>query len=235
MVDLPDSETVKRRAAEIGERIEAARPSGAKPVTLVAVTKAFPVKLVATALAAGLVDIGENYAQELEAKAVDLAALDPTGAGGAPRWHFIGGLQRNKVKLIAGRVHLWQTVDRRSLVDEIARRAPGARVLVQVNTTGEPQKGGCEPEATGALVDGAREAGLDVRGLMTVGPTSPAADPRPSFELLRDLADRSRLAELSMGMSGDFELAVREGATMVRVGSALFGSRPAVTGRTAKE
>jgi uncharacterized pyridoxal phosphate-containing UPF0001 family protein len=148
---------------------------------------------------------------------------------------MIGGLQRNKVKLLAGTIHLWQTVDRASLVDEIAKRGPGDQILVQVNTTGEGQKSGCEPAAAAGLVEQARRAGLVVRGLMTVGPTSASSDPRPAFELLRSLALRCEVDELSMGMSNDFELAVKEGATMVRVGSALFGPRPTVPDRTAKE
>lgn len=237
---LPSSDTIAERAAEVAARIEAARASGARPVTLVAVTKAFPVELVERALAAGLVDLGENYAQELVAKAARLETAigdrSPTvNSNAGPRWHFIGGLQRNKVKLVADQVHLWQTVDRRSLADEIAKRSPRAQVLIQVNTTGEEQKSGCEPAFAPELVEHARSGGLDVRGLMTVGPTSGAIDPRPAFEMLRVLAGRCEVDELSMGMSNDFEVAVREGATMVRVGSALFGPRPTFAGPGAKE
>ncbi len=206
------------RAEDVWQRIEAAGGSR-DTVTLVAVTKTFPIDYVATAVAAGLVDVGENYAQDLAAKADEAAA-----AGIEPRWHFIGGLQRNKVKLLAGRVALWQTVDRQALADEIAKRDPGARVLIQVNTTGEPQKSGCEPNEAAALVEHGRAKGLTVAGLMTVGPTG-GDDPRPSFDLLRDLAPRCEVDELSMGMSGDYELAVAAGSTMVRIGSALFGPR----------
>ncbi len=218
---LPTVETIRERALEVGQRIEAV--ADGRNVTMVAVTKAHPVELAVRAVSAGLVDLGENYAQELAAKAPVLAG------GGEHRWHFIGGLQRNKVKLLAGSVALWQTVDREALAVEIAKRAPGAAVLVQVNTTGEQQKSGCEPRHAPHLVGAARAVGLDVRGLMTVGPTDPSLDPRPCFAALRTLAERLELPELSMGMSADFELAVAEGATIVRVGSVLFGARPGPT------
>lgn len=218
----PTPELVAERVAAIRERIRAA--GGDDGVRIVGVTKTFPLGHVESALAAGLVDLGENYAQELVEKAEGAAA-----AGLEPRWHFIGGLQRNKVKLLAGRVWLWQTVDRPSLVDEIAKRDPGSRVLIQVNTTEEAQKSGCRPDEAEALVDRARERGLRPLGLMTVGPTAPGGvggdDPRPAFELLRGLAERCEVAELSMGMSADYELAVAAGATMVRIGSAIFGPR----------
>jgi pyridoxal phosphate enzyme (YggS family) len=224
----PDAEAIRARADEVRERIRAAGDRLDR-VSLIAVTKGFPHELVSRALAAGLVDLGENYAQELVAKARELeqvGSADLPARQPAPRWHFIGGLQTNKVKLLTGLVALWQTVDREALVDELARRAPGARVLIQVNTTAEPQKSGCAPEQTQALVSSARERGLDVQGLMTVGPTEPGADPRPSFALLAALGQRCQVAELSMGMSGDYALAVAEGSTMVRIGSALFGDRP---------
>lgn len=189
-------------------------------VTIVGVTKTFPLTVAAVAVEAGLVDLGENRAQELVAKDDESAGWEIR-----PTWHFIGGLQRNKVKVLAGRVGLWHTVDRDVLVSEIGRRQPGAAVLIQVNTTDEAQKSGCRPEDTSALVEQARVAGLDVRGLMTMGPTG-GGDPRPSFARLRTLAEAEGLIELSMGMSGDYPLAVSEGATMVRIGSALFGQRP---------
>lgn len=226
------TEDVKARLAEVWERIGLAGGSPDR-VTVVAVTKTFPLGHVQAALSAGLVDLGENYAQELAAKAAeaDEASLQP-------RWHFIGGLQRNKVKLLAGKVALWQTIDRAALVDEVAKRDPGARILVQVNTTGEEQKSGCRPDEAEALVDRGRQAGLDVAGLMTIGPTAPGAgsaagadgiatapDPRPGFELLQTLGQRCEVDELSMGMSGDYEWAVASGSTMVRIGSALFGAR----------
>lgn len=196
-----------------------------RPITVVAVTKAFPPEVAVAARTAGFVDCGENYAQELAAKVADPGVI----AAGPIRWHFIGGLQKNKVKQLGDTVALWQSIDRMSLITELARRVPGARILVQVNTSGEAAKSGCDPDDTSALVDGARDVGLEVAGLMTVGPTPQAgvtADPGPSFETLRRLGERCEVEELSMGMSGDYELALAEGATIIRVGSVLFGPRP---------
>ena len=173
---------------------------------------------------AGLADLGENYAQELLPKAGELG--DRPDASPQPRWHFIGRLQRNKVRKIADLVHLWQSVDRIDLATEIARRAPGARVLVQVDIAGVGGRGGCPPDETAQLVAGCRQAGLDVAGLMAVGEPGPPEQARPGFRLLAAQAADLGLAELSMGMSADIEVAVEEGATMVRVGTALFGPRP---------
>lgn len=214
----PTAAELTRRLAEVRERIAGAggSPDG---VTIVGVTKTFPVEFVQVAQEVGLRDIGENYAQNLAKRHAEAAAL-----GLEPRWHFIGGLQRNKVKLLAGKVALWQTVDRPSLVDEIAKRDAGARILIQVNTTDEAQKSGCRPEEAEPLVSRAAEAGLVPVGLMTIGPTG-GGDPRPGFDLLRDLAERLGLAELSMGMTADFELAASCGSTIVRIGTALFGPR----------
>lgn len=222
--------TFSLTAEELHERWRVLRAeiveAGGSPerVQVVAVTKTFPPEVAALAVRVGLFDLGENYGQELEAKAPAVAKLLASSAA-TPRWHFIGGLQRNKVKRIASLVSLWQTVDRAELADEIAKRAPGASVLIQVNTTAEEQKSGCRPHDVAMLVDSARLRGLDVRGLMTVGPTD-GSDPRPAFAELRALADRLGLLECSMGMSGDVAAAVAEGSTMVRVGTRLFGARP---------
>ncbi|MEM7339144.1 MAG: YggS family pyridoxal phosphate-dependent enzyme [Actinomycetota bacterium] len=217
------AEEVRVRRTDLLERVAAA--SHGQDVTVVAVTKAFGPEVAAAARLAGFVDCGENYAQELAEK-----AIDPVVAAAGPiEWHFIGGLQRNKVKQLGSLVSLWQSIDRSSLVTELAKRAPGARMLVQVNTSGEDAKSGCDPDRTRELVDIAREAGLHAGGLMTVGPTPLAGetpDPRPSFEMLRRLGEQCEVADLSMGMSGDYELALAEGATIIRVGSVLFGPRP---------
>jgi len=226
-VSAPTAEELQARVSHVHDRIAAA---GGDPeaVTLVAVTKGFGPEVALAAAGAGLVDLGENYAQELVAKAPILS-----DAGLAVRWHAIGRLQRNKVRSLAGIVALWQTVDRHDLGREIAKRSPGAAVLVQVNVSDEPQKGGCAPDATADLVAALVDEGLDVQGLMTVGRTGSPADARSGFALLRRLADDLHLPVRSMGMSGDLEAAVAEGATMVRVGSALFGPRPSVPGRSA--
>lgn len=203
------------RLDSLRERIEAA---GGDPstVTVVGVTKGFDASAPAAAAEAGLVDVGESYAQEMVVKAAEV----PAGL----HWHWVGRLQRNKVRLVAPLVRLWHSVDRVELGAEIARRAPGAAVLAQVNTSGEGTKGGCAPSDAAALVADLRAEGLEVRGLMTVALRGPdgAAD---CFATLRRLADDLDLPERSMGMSGDLEAAVAEGATIVRVGTALFGNR----------
>jgi pyridoxal phosphate enzyme (YggS family) len=186
-------------------------------VRIVAVTKGQPVATAVDAAAAGLLDLGESYAQELVGKAEEVPP--------EVRWHFIGGLQRNKVKAIAPFVHLWQSVDRLSLAGEIARHAPGAAVLVQVNVTGLEHQSGCPPERLASVVEGCADLGLDVRGLMAIGPQAPDEVVRAAFRRVRELADHLDLPERSMGMSGDLETAVAEGSTIVRVGTALFGPR----------
>jgi PLP dependent protein len=210
---------VPGRLGVVRERLgAAARRAGrtADEVRLVAVTKGVDPPAILAAVRAGVTDFGESRAQELVAKA---SALAPE----RPAWHFVGRIQRNKVKALAPIVALWQSVDRAEVGAAIAERAPGARVLVEVNVDGDPAKGGCRPEEAGALVEALRGAGLAVEGLMTVPAYGP--DPRPAFAALRDLAGELGLPELSMGMSDDFEVAVEEGATMVRVGRAIFGPR----------
>ena len=201
-----------------------------RDVRLVCVTKAHGPEVAAAALAAGLADLGENYAQELAAKAA-LFALHPP-AGPVPRWHFIGQLQRNKVRLVAPHADWWHTVDRPPLADEVARRAPGASVFVQLDLAGIPGRGGCDPAEAPVLVAHARAAGLDVVGLMGVAPPGTPEEARPGFRLLVQMADDLGLPERSIGMSGDADVAVEEGATVVRVGSALVGPRPAVRPRS---
>jgi hypothetical protein len=206
------------RLARVHERIRGAGGDSHR-IRLVAVTKGFPPSVAAAAVEAGLLDLGENYAQEL------LAKVEPLRGAGV-RWHLIGRLQRNKVRSLAPHVALWQSVDRPELAGEIARRAPGAAVLVQVDLSGEPQKGGCTFEEAPRLVDEGRSLGLDVRGLMGVAPAGSAEAARPGFARLAAAAATLGLPEVSMGMSGDLEVAVSEGATMVRVGTDLFGRRP---------
>jgi PLP dependent protein len=219
------SDALRSSVAHLRDRIARA---GRDPdsITLVAVTKGFGVDVVHDALDSGLVDLGENYAQDLHAKA---DALD-TAEAAAVRWHFIGRLQTNKVRLIAPHVTLWQSVDRKPLAAEIGKRAPGAEVLVQVNTSDEPQKGGCAPAETPGLVASCRDLGLHVRGLMCVGPAADLDASRRAFRLLGSLADDLDLRERSMGMSDDLEAALAAGSTMVRVGTALFGARPSQPG-----
>jgi PLP dependent protein len=152
-----------------------------------------------------------------------LLAKAPACADLPARWHFLGQLQRNKVRALVPYVAWWHTVDRVALGEELAHRAPGAAVLVEVNLGGEAQKGGCAPDDAAALVDDLAARDVRVRGLMTVPPHD--GEPRRWFAALRELGARLGLDELSMGMTDDYEVAVEEGATMVRVGRALFGAR----------
>ena len=201
-------------------------------VTLLAVGKTFPPAAVREAVDAGVADIGENYVQELLAKRRDLSGSDI-------RWHFIGHLQSNKVKDIAGWIHMIHAVDSAALATEIDRRASKAgrviECLLEVNTTGENTKFGAAPARVPALVRSLASCdNISLAGLMTIGPFLP--DPegsRPMFRRLRELKDEiGSLAQanvtmrhLSMGMTGDFEVAIDEGATLIRIGTAIFGPR----------
>jgi pyridoxal phosphate enzyme (YggS family) len=213
---------LRQRLSALEDRISAA---GGDPthVTVCAVTKGQPIEVVRAACECGLEDLGESYAQEMLAKVEQMST--EVEAAGVPRWHFVGRLQRNKVKVLAPHVVLWQSVDRPELAPVLARHAPGASVLVQVASSGEEGKGGCPIEDAPALVDTLGTHGLDVRGVMAVGPTDAGVDPRPGFAAVRSLADRLDLAEISMGMSRDLDAAIAEGATMIRPGTALFGPR----------
>ena len=212
--------TVAERWAEVDDRIDAAAQRSGRvrqDVRVVAATKTVGIEPIRELLAAGCGDLGENRAQELLAKAPELA--DEPGLV----WHFIGPVQRNKVNGLAPWVTWWHTVDRPALVTALGTRVPGATVLLEVNVAAEPQKTGCEPAAVGRLADSARAAGLDVVGLMAIPPHP--GDPRRWFAALADLAASEGLRELSMGMSEDYEVAIEEGATIVRLGRVLFGPR----------
>jgi pyridoxal phosphate enzyme (YggS family) len=212
--------SIAEQLVVLEQRIDSARASD-QDVELVAVTKRFSADVAAEAVRAGCRSLGENYAQELAAKAADLAGREL-----APNWHMIGPVQRNKVKKIAAIVELWHSVDRISILEEIAKRQPGASVLIQVNFTGEDTKSGIAPSEIDSLVDFGVACGLDIQGLMTMGFTDTRLDPRPVFARCRAAVDTHRLQVCSMGMSGDFEMAISEGSNMVRIGSAIFGPRP---------
>ena len=206
-------------SAHVAERLAIVRQriahAGGDPdaVRVIAVTKGFGPDAVAAARAAGLTDQGENYASELRAK-----APGPTGTS----WHFLGAVQRNKVRALAPLVDVWQGVARLTEGVRISQLAPGARVLIQVDTTGLPGRNGCAPEEVGTLAGALSRLPLELRGLMTVAPRGETA----AFRSVSELADALGLPERSMGMSDDLEAAVAAGATMVRVGRALFGERP---------
>lgn len=212
-----------RLATVRAELADACRAAGRDPATvkLVAVSKTMPVEACAEALAAGQRDLGENYAQELRDK-----ARDPSLKGAV--WHYIGPLQRNKVKYVVGTAALVHAVDSVEILDEIAARAAKLGIvqplLLQVNVGREPQKSGVLPEELPALVAAARaRAAVRLDGLMCIPPAE--GDPRPHFELLARLAGDHGLGELSMGMTADFPTAIACGATIIRVGTAIFGAR----------
>ena len=217
----------------VRERVAAAcQRAGRSPdeVTIVGVSKTFPATLVAEACRAGLADIGENRVQEGATKIPEAEAL-----GCHPRWHLVGHLQTNKVKTALGLFDIIHGVDSLRLAHSISRQARNvpARhagpvpVLLEVNVAGEASKFGFSPEHTGpALEQIARLPGLAVQGLMTVAPlVDNPQELRPIFRELRHLRDVLGLHHLSMGMTDDFEVAIEEGATMVRIGRAIFGPR----------
>ena len=219
--------------AAIGERYEAVRAriarAGDQDVTVIAVTKALGSWAIDAATACGIGHIGENYAQECRAKLAGVTALPK------PRVHFVGRVQRNKVKMLSGCVDVWQTVDRPELAREIGRRAPGADVMIQVNISSEESKGGCRAAETEQLASVVADAGLNLIGLMGIGPLGPPEGARSSFRSLRRMVDTLGLGHCSMGMTDDLEVAVAEGATMVRIGRSLFGERPRRGVRTVPE
>jgi len=225
--------------AALRERVRsAAARAGRDPgeVTLLGVAKGTPTARVIAALRAGLGDVGENYVQEAAARRGDLAKQLAECGAALPRWHFIGRLQRNKARGVAQLFDVVHTLDRRELGDALERHAAAEGrtldALIQVNTSGEAQKGGAPPDAVGALLAAsAAWPHLRVTGLMAIPAASEEPErTRPAFAMLRALRDSLRgahpaLVELSMGMSGDFEVAIEEGATIIRVGTALFGPR----------
>ena len=201
----------------------------AASVQLIAVSKGHPEAAIRAAYEAGLRVFGENYAQELATKASALGDLPDL------RWRFIGHLQRNKIKIIERARATVDTVDSVRLAQAIsvraAARAMDVDVLIQVNVGGEAQKSGCTPDGVPQLVEAVRALpGVTLRGLMTVAPHLEDVEAtRPFFASLRTLAEANGLSELSMGMTHDLEQAVAEGATMIRIGTAIFGPRSPAT------
>ena len=221
-----DPAVVAANVAGVRERVAAAAArAGRDPggVTLVAVAKLFPAAAVRAVLEAGVADVGENYAKDLEAKAAQVPGV---------RWHFVGRLQRNKAGVLVGAGALVHSLDSLAGARALARRAvdagTSARALVQVEVDDREAAHGVRPaDLPGLLAACHALDGLEVLGLMVM--PAPADDPeatRPAFRRTAELAARSGLAELSMGMTADFEVAVEEGATLIRIGTALFGPRP---------
>ena len=166
--------------------------------------------------------MGENYAQELKSKWSDLNEDQRE----AVNVHFIGRMQTNKVRKVAGIVNVWQTVDRSSLVQELSNRCPGSSIMVQVNLAQNESQGGCHITEASQLISLATSAGLEVTGLMAIGPQGDTASIRAAYQDLVLLADDQGLHHRSIGMSNDLEIAIESGSTMIRIGTALFGDRP---------
>jgi len=227
------AEQIADNLARVRARIAAAAAAAGRApesVQLLAVSKKMPADDVRAAIAAGQRAFGENYAQELRDKAALLAADSTLPA--PPEWHFIGPLQSNKVKYVAGKVALLHSVDSLALLDAIEARGAPQACLVQVNVAGEASKKGVPPADLPALLDRfAAAKHVRCAGLMLI---PPRGDARPHFAATRELRDQEAqktranvdLRELSMGMTDDLEVAVAEGATIVRVGTAIFGPRP---------
>ena len=210
-----DPHEVALRVQQIREEVACASSAS---VAIIAVTKTFGHDAIRAAVIAQCDAVGENYAQEVLAKVEESPIGLPI--------HFIGAIQSNKVRQLAPYISLWQGVDRESVISEIGKRAPGAEILLQVNTTNEDSKSGVPPQDVESLLAVAVKAGLLVRGLMTIGPTSgDMGDAEKAFLSLRSLADSLHLPECSMGMSDDYRVAVACGSTMIRIGSRLFGPR----------
>ena len=227
----PTATGLAARIERVRERIAlACQRAGRHPseVTLIAVSKTWPAKFVTEAQACGLSDFGENRVQEALQKMDAVRALRG-GQQIEPAWHLIGHLQTNKVKAITGRFAILHGIDSERLVETVGRFAEKPqRVMLEVNVSGESSKFGVAPADLGRLLDVASlTPNVVVEGLMTVAPqSSDAQSARPVFRQLRELAGHHSLPNLSMGMSDDFEAAIEEGATHVRVGRAIFGERP---------
>ena len=225
---------IARNWEDVGRRVAAAAERAGRAhdqVQVVVVTKGRSAREVAAALEAGVTDVGESRVQEAGPKREALQA--------PARWHLVGRLQRNKAGPAVELFDVVQSVDTLRLAEALSRRARGAGrivdVLLQVNTAGAEQQGGADPEDLPALAEGAAALeGIRVRGLMTIAAHSEdEGRVRACFRRLRDLGDRlvertsAEMTTLSMGMSGDYEMAIEEGSTMIRVGTAVFGPRPA--------
>ena len=210
---------VAENLTSVKERIERADGDTGR-IAIVAVTKGFGPEVCQAALDAGLKILGENRVQEA------LAKMDVVSGA---EWHLIGHLQTNKVKAAAARFALIQSIDSTHVAEALARIDVEQKVLVEVNVAREARKTGADPAQAAATIDAVAEM-LDLQGLMAMGPTE--GDPRPAFDELRTIRDAAQerlgkaLPILSIGMSGDFEIAVAAGSTMLRLGTALFGPRP---------
>ena len=211
-----DDRKAKEKMLEMMEFVNGRSGGSAQ---IMAVTKGFPKEAAVAAYQTGITLLGENYAQELIKKHEALPGLEV-------EWHMIGSLQRNKVRKLSEIVSVWQTVDRVSLLSEIAKYHPSAKVLIQINPLQIPNKAGCSiPEAEILLEQGA-EMGLFIKGVMAVGMQGNLEETSKIFREVVDFAERFELPERSIGMTEDLEVAIDCGSTLLRIGRALFGDRP---------
>lgn len=220
MVAIKPSDFDDRKAKEkMLEMMEFVNGRSGGSAQIMAVTKGFPKEAAVAAYQTGITLLGENYAQELIKKHEALPGLEV-------EWHMIGSLQRNKVRKLSEIVSVWQTVDRVSLLSEIAKYDPSAKVLIQINPLQIPNKAGCSiPEAEILLEQGA-EMGLFIKGVMAVGMQGNLEETSKIFREAVDFAERFELPERSIGMTEDLEVAIDCGSTLLRIGRALFGDRP---------
>jgi hypothetical protein len=226
---FPAKKQLESYCSLVHERLDVVRArivaAGGDPavVRVVGVTKTFGPDAVIAASRAGITDIGENYADELVYKARLISTSMPSLM---VKWHFLGGLQRNKINRLRGIVGLFEGIDRFEEGEALARRSPGAAILVEVDTTHTPGRGGVLASEVPDLVNRLSRLDLRVEGLMTVAPPGGGETAAKAFREVANLRKELGLREASMGMSEDLELAVAEGSTMVRIGRALFGPRP---------
>lgn len=207
------------RAGNLRERISVL---GGSEIDIVAVTKGFGSRALSLAAECGFKMVGENYAQELGTKWSEISQEKRDSL----QVHFIGGVQTNKVRKVANIVGVWQTVDRRSLVEELAKRCPGCSVMIQLKLTQNESQGGCDIAHAGELVSVAISRGLEVTGAMGIGPQGEIDSIRAAYRKLVSFADEHGLEHRSIGMTNDLEVAIESGSTMIRIGTALFGDRP---------
>lgn len=213
-------EEVIDRAGRLRERIAVL---GGDRVEILAVTKGFGSWAIKLASECNFENVGESYAQELSGKWSELSHAERADVN----VHFIGKMQTNKVRKVSSIVKVWQTVDRPSLINELSKRCPNASVMVQIKLVRNESQGGCQIAEASGLINMARSAGLDVAGLMAIGPQAEAATIRTAYKDIVALADEWGLKHRSIGMSNDLDIAIECGSTMVRIGTALFGDRPA--------
>ena len=213
----------EQRVRQIASRLHGIASQVPADVKIVAVTKGRSAECVLAALECGISDFGENYSDELLQKNREVnAEINAKGLNfPAPRWHYLGKLQANKIPRLAGVVSCWQTLDRPKAASLLARHDPDASALIQIRTSRDTDRPGVSPEDLAALLDQTRESGVDVQGLMCVAQQAPA-NPEKDFALLSSLADLHGLPVKSMGMSEDYPEAVKCGATMLRLGRIIF-------------